>query len=356
MVSPAPLISAISTALPPVVTQHDLWNRFFSARSGGRRSAQLAFRASGVERRHAVVNPIEEDISEWSTGARMERFVDEAMPLGKEAILGAIERASLDPDEIGMLVTVSCTGYATPGIDVRLARDLGMSPDLKRIFVGHVGCHAALPALDVARNFVAVQERPAVLLCLELPSLHLQPASTELEDVVVHALFSDAASALVLESPARGRGGFSVLDSISMTDSSAADAMTWTITNTGFRMSLSRHIPDIVAASVGPLVDQLLARNDLGRLDVDHWAVHPGGPRILDVVADRLGLGDDALAASRKVLANHGNCSSTTMLLVLEELAVSAASVEGDYVVAISFGPGLTLCGALLRTTGRGPE
>jgi predicted naringenin-chalcone synthase len=227
-----------------------------------------------------------------------------------------------------------------------------MSTDLKRVFIGHVGCHAALPALDVARSFVLVENKPAVILCLELPSLHVQPATVDLEDVVIHALFSDAASAIVLESQERPMGGFSVLDVVSETDSNAADAMTWTITDSGFRMTLSRHVPDIVAAAVGPLVDRVLERNGLTRDDISHWALHPGGPRILDAVRDRLDLQDDAIALSRGVLSAHGNCSSATMLLVLEELLLDATCLAGNYVLALSFGPGLTLCAALLQRDG----
>src|SRR5487761_2019742 len=149
MVSSAPIVSAISASFPAPVSQRDLWENFFKARANGRRSAELAFRSTGIEQRHAAVNPIEEDISSWSTAARMNRFIDEAIPLGKAAIVRALERANLSAREIGMLVTVSCTGYSTPGVDLQLARDLDMAPGLKRVFVGHVGCHAALPALDL---------------------------------------------------------------------------------------------------------------------------------------------------------------------------------------------------------------
>jgi predicted naringenin-chalcone synthase len=100
---------------------------------------------------------------------------------------------------------------------------------------------------------------------------------------------------------------------------------------------------------VGPLVDGLLARNGWARGEVAGWAVHPGGPRILDVVAERLELGDAALAASRRVLAEHGNCSSPTVLMVLDEVRDGLAG-DGEAVVALAFGPGLTLYAVLLET------
>lgn len=311
----------------------------------------MAFAAVGVTERHAVANPLEEDVSSWSTKARMERYLDEAMPLGKEAIAAALAQTTLMPEDLGLFVAVSCTGYATPGIDIRLARDLGMANDLQRVFIGHMGCHAALPAIDVARRYVATESQPALVLCLELPSLHLQPVTASLDDVVIHALFSDAAAALVIEPGTTRHDGFAVVDSSTITDADSADAMTWTIGDHGFRMTLSRHVPDILASLLGPMIDELLGRNGLSRNDIHHWAVHPGGPRVLDVVADRLSLGPGALTSSRSVLSNHGNCSSATIPLVLETLWRQSSCNPGDDVVALTFGPGLTICATLLHVT-----
>jgi predicted naringenin-chalcone synthase len=98
------------------------------------------------------------------------------------------------------------------------------------------------------------------------------------------------------------------------------------------------------------MVADLLAHNDLTRDDVDHWAVHPGGPRILDVVADRLELDSDALSPSRAVLDRHGNCSSVTVFLVVEEIRRTRHLRLGSHTVALDFGPGLTLHAALLRS------
>jgi predicted naringenin-chalcone synthase len=119
--------------------------------------------------------------------------------------------------------------------------------------------------------------------------------------------------------------------------------MTWDVTDLGFRMGLSPRVPDVLSRHVGDVVDELLTGAGLRIGDVAGWAVHPGGPRILDVVRDQLGLAEEQLATSRHVLAEHGNCSSATVLLVLEELA----DVDGP-VVAMAFGPGLTLYAALL--------
>jgi predicted naringenin-chalcone synthase len=334
------VLTGAGRALPTTIEQSAVWDGFFADHYAGVRAARRVFTASGVRRRHAVANPLDEDISAWSTGARMQRYVQEALPLGKQAVAAALDDAGLAPGDVGLFAVATCTGYATPGLDIRLASDLGMPPGLQRLLVGHMGCYAALPGLAAVGDYVTARSRPAVLLCCELTSLHVQPPVRELDQVVAHALFSDAAAAVVLQPGGRGRRLAGV---VARTDPSTADHMTWDVTDLGFRMGLSPRVPDVLARHVGDVVGELLAGAGLRTEDVDGWAVHPGGPRILDVVRDHLGLTEEQLAPSRSVLAEHGNCSSATVLLVLEELG----DVDGP-VVAMAFGPGLTLYAALL--------
>ncbi|MGI8681616.1 MAG: type III polyketide synthase [Mycobacteriales bacterium] len=346
-------------AVPAAMSQSALWDGFFREHYAGNRTAERVWRGAGINTRHGVVNPCDEDVSGWGTGARMTRYAAEALPLGKEAVCAALADADMDADEVGLLAVVSCTGYATPGLDISLGRDLGMRPDLQRLMVGHMGCYAALPALGAAADFVVARSRPAVLVCLELTSLHVQAASEsargpeptvdDLEQMVAHALFSDAAAALVLRPDAPG---LEVVDVVAHTDASTSDHMTWNVTDLGFRMGLSARVPGVLARHVRPVVEGLLARHGLAVGDVAGWAVHPGGRRILEVFGERLGLADDELAASYDVLRDHGNASSATVLLVLDQLRRSATLSPGDPVVAMAFGPGLTLYAALLRQSG----
>ena len=334
------VLTGAGRALPTTIDQDAVWDGFFAGHYDGVRAARRVFAGSGVRRRHTVANPLDEDISGWSTGARMQRYVQEALPLGKQAVATALDDAGLAPGDVGLFAVATCTGYATPGLDIRLASDLGMPPGLQRLLVGHMGCYAAIPGLAAVGDYVTARSRPAVLLCCELTSLHVQPPVRELDQVVAHALFSDAAAAVVLEPGVRGRRLAGV---VARTDASTADHMTWDVTDLGFRMGLSPRVPDVLARHVGDVVEELLAGAGLRTEDIAGWAVHPGGPRILDVVRDHLGLTEEQLAASRHVLAEHGNCSSATVLLVLEELA----DVDGP-VVVMAFGPGLTLYAALL--------
>jgi predicted naringenin-chalcone synthase len=335
------VVTGAGSALPATLDQDAVWEGYFARHYEGVRAARRIFAGAGVRRRHAVASPLDEDLSAWGTGARMERYVQEALPLGKQAVAGALDAAGLAPGDVGLFAVATCTGYATPGLDIRLAGDLGMPAGLQRLLVGHMGCYAAIPGLAAVADFVTARSRPAVLLCCELTSLHVQPAQPDLEQVVAHALFSDAATAVVVEPDAsRGRRMAAV---VARTDASTADHMTWDVTDLGFRMGLSPRVPDVLSRHVGGVVEELLTGAGLRIEDVAGWAVHPGGPRILDVVRDELGLAEEQMAASRRVLAEHGNCSSATVLLVLQELA----DVEGP-VVAMAFGPGLTLYAALL--------
>jgi predicted naringenin-chalcone synthase len=334
-------------AYPDTERQAVLWDGFFADHFDGSRLAKRVFSSSGVVTRHGVANPLVEDVSSWSTEARMQRYVTEAMPLGKDAVAAALDAAALPAADVGLFAVVSCTGYTTPGLDIRLARDLGMSAEVQRLFVGHMGCYAAIPGLSAVSDFVAARGRPAVLLCLELTSLHVQPPTTDPQQLVAHALFSDAAAAVVLRPG--GRRGFEVVDVAARTDAATADHMTWDVTDLGFRMGLSPRVPDVLAEHVRPMVTGLLARHDLTVADVGGWAVHPGGPRILDVVGAELGLPAGALDASRAVLAEHGNCSSATVLMVVDEIARTTPPAPGTPVLALAFGPGLTLYAALLK-------
>jgi alkylresorcinol/alkylpyrone synthase len=348
--SPAPaVITGRGFAVPPTRSQSELWDGFFSDHLGGGKWARRIFESAGAARRHCAVDPLGEDISTWSTGRRMARYLTEALPLGKGAVGAALASAGTDASDIGLLAVVSCTGYATPGIDLHLARDLDLDVAAQRLVIGHMGCYAALPGLGAVSDYVVARGRPAVMLCVELPSLHIQPATEDLEQIVAHALFSDAAAAVVVEPAAPGRGGLSVVDVVALTDAGTADHMTWDVTDLGFRMGLSRRVPDVLARHVGPVVASLLERNGVDAGEVAGWAVHPGGPRILDVVADRLGLDEEAMRPSRHVLAEHGNCSSATVLLVLDALLDGRGLDGGAHVVALAFGPGLTLYAALLR-------
>lgn len=345
-----PTVIGIGSAMPPARPQREIWDSFFRDHFSSSSVPEQIFFNSGVDSRHSAVDPRIEPVTEWGTERRMQRFLEEALPLGRAAIEECLRDADLSPGDVGQLTVVSCTGYATPGLDVLLARDLGLGVDAQRLHIGHMGCYAAVPGLATVADGVAARGRVSIMLCLELTSLHVQPPTRDLEQVVAHALFSDAATAVAVAPDAPA--GLEVVDVVARTDTDHREKMRWDVTDRGFRMALSSKVPKVLDLHVQDVVDDLLAPRGLTAADVAGWAVHPGGPKIMDVVRDRLGLDEDDLRESRATLREHGNCSSATALLVLDRIRRERTLRPGDPVVLMAFGPGLTLYAALLRVRG----
>ena len=286
--------------------------------------------------------------------ARMAAYRRHATALARPAADAAMHRGGTEAADVGQVVAVSCTGFDAPGIDITLMETLGLRPDTGRTMIGFMGCHGAINGLRVARALAIAEPGRRVLLCaVELCSLHYQYAR-DTGTMIANALFSDGAAAAVIGADAtptaRDRpppGGTPPLvrasGSCLMPDS--ADAMTWRIGDHGFEMTLSTRVPALIEAHLRPWLDGWLAQHGLSIDRVGSWAIHPGGPRILDAVGAALGLPSAAIAPSREVLAECGNMSSPTVLFILERL--HARGAPGPTVL-LAFGPGLVAEAALL--------
>lgn len=284
-----------------------------------------------------------------TTAERMARYAAEAGPLAITAAERALARADVMATQITHLVTCSCTGFATPGVDLELCRVLGLPADVARTHIGFMGCHGAFNALRAADAFAATTPAAVVLVvCVELCSLHFQYGAAA-DSIVANSIFADGAGAVVGRSAAATDcRGWRLVDQASTILPDTADQMSWTIGDHGFEMTLSAEVPGSIAGPLPGLIDELLARHGLRRADVNHWAVHPGGPRVLAAVETALGLDPERLAVSRGVLAEHGNMSSGTILFVLEQLFGGGEEPNrrsrgtAETCVAMAFGPGLT--------------
>jgi alpha-pyrone synthase len=280
-----------------------------------------------------------------TTRQRMQVYVTEATPLALQSCAEALSAAATLPSQITHLVTVSCTGFAAPGFDIALVNELGMSPRVQRTHVGFMGCHGALNGLRVANAFASADPAARVLVCsVELCSVHYH-YGWDPPKVVANALFADGSGALVgaADGPP---GSWRLTASGSCLVPEAADAMTWTIGDHGFGMTLSKRIPEVIAVRLRPWLDDWLAAHGHSVAGIKSWAVHPGGPKILDAVVATLRLPADAVWASREILAEYGNMSSATALFILNRLRERRASGP---CVAIGFGPGLNVEVALFE-------
>lgn len=370
------------TALPPhVMTQREAveLNQRVSGAAGKQADTLRAlFRLAGVERRHTCVphrlalrwleaeaggdaaalprepSPLPEvnlparlDPAGPTTGERMQLYAEHAPPLALAAARAALDHAGLAPRAISHLVTVSCTGFAAPGVDRALIAGLGLRPTVERVQVGYMGCHGAINGLRVARALAAAEPAGRVLLAaVELCSLHYSYAWHP-ERLVGNALFADGAAAVVgaWGGAAEADGGawrLAATGSCLIPDS--AGAMAWTIGDHGFEMLLSAEVPGLVGEHLRAWLVEWLAAHGVALEAVGSWAIHPGGPRILRAVEDALGLDAERTRTSREVLREHGNMSSPTVLFVLERLRRAGAARP---CVALGFGPGLVAEAAL---------
>jgi predicted naringenin-chalcone synthase len=346
-----PAIYAVATGVPERrFSQDEAYEQFSSLQLGRDRLARAIFGYTGVGYRHAVVDSTYYS-ENHGTQARNERYMQEAIPLGAATIQCCLDDASLDVKDIDDFIVVSCTGFNIPGLDLHLAGCLGMRPDLRRTCVLGMGCYGAFPGLLRAREAVASQpERLALVLALELCSLHLQMDNTT-ENLVSSALFADGSAAALIGCPSYPNGDALpvLLDAATYCDYSTFEHMSFSLTDQGFRMYLSSYVPDLLAANVERFVDQLLEKNRLQRQDVRFWGIHPGSLKILDHVQGRLGLSEDQMEFSRAVLYEYGNMSSPTILFVLDRIQRCGAPVSGDYGMLLAFGPGLTMESLLVQ-------
>lgn len=312
------------------------------------RHARSIFNHSGIAYRSMVVDRAYYT-EERRTENRNECYLAEALPLGEATLRRCLATAGYAPEDVDDFFVVSCTGFDIPGLDLRLAGQLGMRSDLRRTCILGMGCYGAFPALLRAREAVAARPgRLALVLALELCSLHMQ-MDDSLENMVVSALFADGAAAALIGEPANGFAGPRLLDAETHCDYRTFDHMAFHVTDHGFRMQLSSYVPELLAAKVENFVDGLLRRNNLERGAVRFWGIHPGGNKILDYLQSRLELTDAHLDFSRSVLRDYGNMSSPTILFVLDEIQRRGEPVPGDYGVLLAFGPGLTMESALVQ-------
>jgi predicted naringenin-chalcone synthase len=357
---PTLAILGIGTAIPPhAIRQADAAEIAQGYTCTTEDEAQYyrdVYHAVGVATRHCVIlDTPDGDLSKRqsfysdespSTSARMRRYEAEASGLAVEASRKALDAADVAPNRISHVITVTCSGFFAPGLDVALIKRLGLRPDVERTQVGFMGCHGAINGLRVARAIVGADPSACVLLCCaELCSLHHQ-YDLNTSTIIANALFADGAAALVgVADEGVSKVPYRVVAMGSTLVEDSEDVMSWRIGDHGFAMTLSAKVPRLIARHLRPWLDGWLASHGLRVDTVPSWAVHPGGPRILTAFSEATSVGRDGLAASYRVLSEYGNMSSPTVLFVLDELRKTGAPRP---CIALAFGPGLAVEAALL--------
>ena len=303
----------------------------------------------GVNTRHLAL-PLEEyyDLKTW--GKANNHWIDVATKLGEKALCGALARAGLAASDLGAIFFVSITGISSPSIDARLINRMNLPVNIKRVPIFGLGCVAGAAGISRAADYVLAYPRQvAAVLAVELCSLTLQQEDLSVANLISSGLFGDGAGAVLVAGAEREANGPEILATRSVFYPNSAHVMGWDISEKGFRIVLSREVPEVVHDHLASDVDEFLEDEGLSRSDIGSWVLHTGGPRVLEATAAALGLEEGALAASWECLRRTGNLSSASVLLVLEEVMMKRRPAVGTYSILAAMGPGFCSELVLLR-------
>lgn len=281
-------------------------------------------------------------------GEANDAWIAAAMELGEQAVCRAMRQAGVSPKDIGAAFFVSITGVASPSIEARLINRMGLSPRMKRIPIFGLGCVAGAAGVARAADYVkAFPKEACLLLSVELCSLTVQQDDFSPANLISTGLFGDGAAAVIVSgSEMDGTPGPAIVATRSNFYSDTEYVMGWNISDKGFKIVLSRDVPDVVLNNLGRDADEFLREHGLARGDVGSWVIHTGGPKVLEATAAALGLTNGSLDASWDCLRKTGNLSSASVLFVLEEVMKHRRPDPGTWGIMAAMGPGF--CSELL--------
>jgi predicted naringenin-chalcone synthase len=360
-------IISIGTAVPANRHRQDdilqFMERAYGIDEREQRVLRYLYRHSGIDTRYSVIADYTRHMDEWeffpkaenlepfpSLEKRMELFRNCAPALSVKAAQHCLDGV-LEKHELTHLITVSCTGLSAPGLEMLVMEQMGLSPAINRSAVNFMGCYAAVHALKQAADIVAAHPDAKVLvICTELCTLHFQKTYTE-ETVTAPLLFADGSAAVLVVGDDMPQQGITLHSFYAEVMWNAKEAMTWNPGAFGFNMTLSSEVPELIEEDLFPLYGRALEKAGYTREDVRHWCIHPGGVRILQAVRACLGLNENDLSASYKVLREYGNMSSATLLFVLKDMWPSLMGHKAAPVFAAAFGPGLAMESMIMKVS-----
>lgn len=308
------------------------------------------YKNSAIEKRYSVLPYLihsKEDFLGMSV--RNSIYKKEAPLLAEKAARRALEQWKRPLNEITHVISVSCTGVITPGIEFILARQLDLDRHTSLLGINFMGCHGAFKALKVATKIAKENPKNRILLvCTELCTLHFKPRG-DIESIVIQSLFADGSAAVIIGSDPQEneRPIFEFIEEKCDAIPDSLNDMTWDASSEGFDMTLSQRVPGIINKYIEPFVKKLAGTINFQELE---WAIHPGGKAIIEAVEKACALDKSSALSTWSVLKNYGNLSSATFLYVLWEIHQRQISKEN--IIGLGFGPGLSVEGLLLKNVG----
>lgn len=359
-------ITAIGIATPPFMRTQDeiadLISLGFHLDGSQTKILKKIYKSSGIETRYSVLTdyckqpgqfeffPNTAQESFPSTSQRMAIYKENALNLAMVSIQNCLNSIDFDPRKITHLITVSCTGMYAPGIDIEIVQKLNLSPSVKRTAINFMGCYGAFNGLKVANAFCQTEPSSNVLLvCVELCTIHFQNAFN-IESIVSNAIFADGAATALIQGEIASQKRLALESFYCDLVPQTSQDMAWTITNYGFDIILSAYVPEAIQSGIFMFAEKLLRQLNYSFNDIDFYAIHPGGIKILQACEKALKITADDNQYSYDVLRNYGNMSSVTVLFVLKKIWDKLGTQdEAKHIFSCAFGPGLTLESMILK-------
>jgi alkylresorcinol/alkylpyrone synthase len=295
---------------------------------------------TGVDGRYFSL-PLEQYPALDTFGKTNDAWIQAASELGPKAIDCALNRAGLDRSQIDALFLVTVTGVSSPSVDALIVNRMGLSSRIKRNPIFGLGCVAGAAGIARAADYVrAYPDQVAVLLAIELCSLTWQRDDFTIANMIATGLFGDGAAAVVMAGDQVKAKGVRILSSACSFYPNTQDVMGWKVSEKGFQVVLSPEVPNVIRTNLGRDVDAFLATQAMQRSDVHSWILHPGGPKVLDAVAETLDLHNGELQPSWDALRRVGNLSSASVLVVLDQIMTQRRPPAGARSILAAVGPG----------------
>ncbi|MGB9234685.1 MAG: 3-oxoacyl-[acyl-carrier-protein] synthase III C-terminal domain-containing protein [Terriglobales bacterium] len=294
----------------------------------------------GVTGRHLSL-PKNDYLTLKTWGEANRHWIRVATELGEKAVAEAVANAGLHSQDLGAFFFTSVTGISSPSIDALLINKMGLCRNIRRVPIFGLGCVAGAAGISRAADYVTAHPgQIAVLLSVELCSLTIQREDLSMANLISSGLFGDGSAAVIVAGADCGLTGPAVLATRSVFYPETEEMMGWDISERGFRIVLSREVPNLVRKNLAHDVDDFLASRGLTRADIGSWVLHTGGPKILEATADALELKNGQLDASWECLRRTGNLSSASVLVVLEEVMKNRRPEPGTLGILAAMGPG----------------